>query len=145
MVLVAKDIMDPDVLTVEESTDALACARTMAGRHKGYAVLTRAGALSGIVTEWDFLSKVVAAERDPAGIPIREIATAVVDSVAPDTPTDEVVSMMASKGVRRMVVRDGDRVVGVVTARNVLSMFRPYVDQLSAEIASYQSPANPLG
>jgi hypothetical protein len=29
MVLVAKDIMDPDVLTIDEATDALTCAKTM--------------------------------------------------------------------------------------------------------------------
>jgi CBS domain-containing protein len=145
MLQVAKDIMEPEVLTVDEATDALSCARTMAGRHKGYAVLVRAGAIAGIVTEWDFLSKVVAAGRDPSQLAVREIATAVVDSCAPDTPIDVVVSTMAEKGIRRMVVRSGDRVLGVITARNVLSVFRAYVDKLSADIASYQSQGTPLG
>ena len=67
MVLVAKDIMDPDVLTVDEAADALTCARAMAARHKGYAVLTRQGGIAGIVTEWDFLAKVVAEQRDGGG------------------------------------------------------------------------------
>jgi signal-transduction protein with cAMP-binding, CBS, and nucleotidyltransferase domain len=145
MVLQAKDIMDADVLTVDENVDALACARTMAERHKGYAILVRAGAIAGIVTEWDFLSKIVAPSRDPAQVAVREIATGVVDSCAPNTPTDVVVSTMAQKGIRRMVVRSGDRVLGVITARDVLSKFRTYVDQLSAEIASNQSQASPLG
>ncbi len=145
MVLVAKDIMDPNVLTVDENVDALSCARTMAERHKGYAVLVREAAIAGIVTEWDFLSKIVAAARDPSKVPVREIATAVVDSCAPNTPTDVVVSTMAEKGIRRMVVRSGDRVLGVITARDVLSTFRAYVDQISAEIAANQSQASPLG
>jgi CBS domain-containing protein len=145
MVLVAKDIMDPDVLTVDEDTDALTCARTMAARHKGYAILVRRGAIAGIVTEWDFLAKVVAEAHDPAGVKVHEIATPVVDSCAPDTPTDVVVATMAEKGIRRMVVRSGDRVLGVITARNVLATFRAYVDKLTTEIASYQSASTPLG
>ena len=145
MVLQAKDIMDANVLTVDENVDALTCARTMAERHKGYAILVRAGAIAGIVTEWDYLSKIVAPSRDPTRVAVREIATGVVDSCAPNTPTDVVVSTMAQKGIRRMVVRSGDRVLGVITARDVLSKFRTYVDQLSAEIASNQSQASPLG
>jgi signal-transduction protein with cAMP-binding, CBS, and nucleotidyltransferase domain len=145
MVLVAKDIMDPNVLTVDESLDALSCARTMAERHKGYAVLVRGGAIAGIVTEWDFLAKVVAPARDAAKVPIKEISTAVVDSCGPNTPTDVVVATMAEKGIRRMIVRSGDHVLGVITARDVLSTFRAYVDKLSSEIASFQSQASPLG
>jgi CBS domain-containing protein len=145
MVLVAKDIMDPDVLTIDEATDALTCAKTMTSRHKGYAVLTRAGAVAGIVTEWDFLSKVVAAARDPATVPVQEISTKVVDACAPETPTDVVVATMAEKGIRRMIVLADRRVVGVITSRNVLSTFRAYVDKLSAEIAAYQSPGTMLG
>jgi CBS domain-containing protein len=146
MVLLAKDIMEKVVLTVDEGADALTCARTMAAQHKGYAVLTRpAGTIAGIVTEWDYLSKVVAPGLDPARVPVREIATAVVDSCAPDTPTDVVVTTMAEKGVRRMVVRTGDQVLGIITARTVLRMFREYVDKVSSEIAGFESNATPLG
>ncbi|MGC2360324.1 MAG: CBS domain-containing protein [Thermoplasmata archaeon] len=146
MVLLARDIMEKTVLTVDEGTDALTCARTMAQQHKGYAVLTRApGTISGIVTEWDYLSKIVAPGLDPSKVGVREIATTVVDSCAPDTPTDVVVTTMAEKGIRRMVVRSGDRVLGIITARNVLRMFREYVDKVSSEIAGYQASQTTLG
>jgi signal-transduction protein with cAMP-binding, CBS, and nucleotidyltransferase domain len=146
MVLLAKDIMEKTVLTVDESLDALTCARTMAQQHKGYAVLVRPpGTIAGIVTEWDYLSKIVAPGRDPATVPVREIATAVVDSCPPDTPTDVVVATMSEKGVRRMVVRTGDQVLGIITARTVLRMFREYVDKVSSEIAGFQPTSTTLG
>ncbi len=145
MVLLAKDIMDTAVLTVDEGADALACAQKMTSAHKGYAVLTRGDAIAGIVTEWDFLAKIVAPARDPARIPVREIATATVDSCTPDTPTDAVVQTMAERGIRRIVVRSGDHVLGVITSRDVLRMFRAYVDKVSSEIAGYQTSATPLG
>ena len=137
--------MDPSVLTVDVEVDALTCARTMAERHKGYAVLLREGAIAGIVTEWDFLAKIVAPGLDAARTPVRAIMTASVDSCSPDTPTDEVIATMAERGIRRMVICAGGRVLGVITSRNVLQMFREYVDRLSSEIASYQSQASPLG
>ncbi len=146
MVLVARDIMEKAVLTVDESTDALTCARTMAEQHKGYAVLVRPPAmLSGIVTEWDYLAKVVAPGRDASKIGVREIASTSVDSCPPETPTDVVVATMAEKGIRRMVVRSGDQVLGIITSRTVLRMFREYVDKVSSEIAGYQTTPSTLG
>ncbi|MGA8542503.1 MAG: CBS domain-containing protein [Thermoplasmata archaeon] len=146
MVLVAKDIMEKAVLTVNEGVDALTCARTMVQQHKGYAVLTRdPGTIAGIVTEWDYLAKIVAPGIDPKQIAVREIATNVVDSCGPETPTDEVIATMSEKGIRRMIVRSNDQVLGIITARTVLKMFREYVDKVSSDIAGYQASTTTLG
>ncbi|MCI4330997.1 MAG: CBS domain-containing protein [Thermoplasmata archaeon] len=146
MALLAKDIMDPAVLTVDEEIDALSCARTMVERRKGYAVLVRGGTtITGIVTEWDYLEKVVAPGADPAKVRMREIGTKVIHSCSPDTPTDEVVARMANLGIRRMIVRSGEKVVGIITVRNVLANFREYIDRLSASIAGNQPSAGTLG
>lgn len=147
MVQRAKDIMDTALLTLDENTDALAGARAMVARRKGYAIVTRGGpnAIVGIVTEWDFLEKIVAGGADPSSVPLRDLASPTVYACSPDTPTHEVVARMATLGVRRMVVRTDDRVLGVITARDVLAIFRPYIDKLSSEIAGYQSNLTPLG
>jgi CBS domain-containing protein len=146
MVLLARDIMEAQVLTVPTHLDALSCARTMSAQHKGYAVvLSPTGGVAGIVTEWDFLDKVVAAGRDPAGVTVGELASPVVRSCPPETPAEDVVAAMAAEGVRRMVVRSGDQVVGIITSRDVLVMFRKYVDKLSSQIAGYHSDPPPLG
>jgi CBS domain-containing protein len=147
MVLRAKDIMDTSFLTVDEDVVALECAQRMVERRKGYAVVTRGGTTkaSGIVTEWDFLEKVVAPGIDPTQRRVRDLASTTVHSCSPDTPTDEVVTAMSNLGVRRMVVRTDDRVVGVITAKNVIAIFREYVDKLTSEIAGFQSTQTPLG
>lgn len=143
----AKDIMDTSVLTVDEEMGALTCAQTMVERRKGYAVVTRgvAAKVAGIVTEWDFLEKIVAPGIDPTRSRVKDLASLTVHSCSPDTPTDEVVTMMANLGIRRIVVRTDDRVVGVITAKNVLAIFRQYIDKLTSEIAGFQSTQTPLG
>jgi signal-transduction protein with cAMP-binding, CBS, and nucleotidyltransferase domain len=147
MVLRAQDIMDTSILTVDSESDALSCAQSMVERRKGYAILTQGATkkVTGIVTEWDYLRRIVAAGVDPSRTPVREIASAIVHAVPPETPTDEVVAKMADLGIRRMVVQKGEEVVGVITSRNVLATFRQYVDRLSSEIAGYQSNQTPLG
>jgi len=147
MVLLAKDIMDASILSMDDETDALTCARAMVAQRKGYSIVTHGGprSIAGIVTEWDFLEKVLAAGKDPAQVRLKELASSNLQSCSPDTPTDEVVNTMARLGVRRLVVRTGDQVVGVITTRNILATFRQYVDKLSSQIAGYQSSTTPLG
>ncbi len=145
MVLRARDIMDPNVVAVDGAQDVRSCARLLAERHKGYAIVRDGDAVVGIVTEWDFLAKVLAVGVDPASIAVRQIATPTVRSCAPETPAEDVIQTMAAEGIRRIVVRDGARVVGIVTSRDVLAMFRQYVDKLSRQIAGYHSDPAPLG
>jgi signal-transduction protein with cAMP-binding, CBS, and nucleotidyltransferase domain len=147
MVLLAKDIMDPSFLTVDEELVAQECAQRMVERRKGYAVVTRQGTTktAGIVTEWDFLEKIVAPGIDPTQRRVKDLASTNLRTCAPDTPTDEVVNTMSTLGIRRMIVRTDDQVVGVITAKNVIASFRQYIDKLTNEIASFQSTQTPLG
>jgi len=146
MVLTARDIMDPHVVTVPGELDVRSCARLLTERHKGYAVvLGPKNELAGIVTEWDFLAKVIAAATDPAALRVREIATPIVRSCAPEAPAEDVVELMVKEGIRRIVVQAGNQVVGIITSRDVLVMFRQYVDKLSRQIAGYHSDPTPLG
>ena len=147
MVLQAKDIMDTSFLSMDEATDALACAQRMVRERKGYVVVVRGGEsqVAGIVTEWDFVEKVIAPGVDPRNLRLMDLASPTVYACRPETPTDEVVAIMSKHGVRRLVVRTDDRVLGIITAKNVLAIFRQYIDKLSAEIAGYQSTQTPLG
>jgi CBS domain-containing protein len=146
MVLTARDIMDPEVVTIDGERDVRACAQLLSERHKGYAVvLGPQHEVAGIVTEWDFLAKVLASGADPNRVRVREIATSIVRSCPPETPAEDVVELMAKEGIRRMVVRSGSQVVGIITSRDVLAMFRQYVDKLSSQIAGYHSDPTPLG
>ncbi|MGA8664636.1 MAG: CBS domain-containing protein [Thermoplasmata archaeon] len=146
MVLTARDIMDTQVVTVDGDQDVQSCSRLLTERRKGYAVVLGAQQqLAGIVTEWDFLSKVIAVGADAKSLHVREIATPIVRSCTPETPAEDVVELMVKEGIRRIVVLSGAKVVGIITSRDVLVMFRQYVDKLSAQIAGYHSDPAPLG
>ena len=54
------------------------------------------------------------------------------------TPTHEVVERMAREGIRRMVVTQKGRVVGMITSKDVINAFKPYIDRLSADISGFQ-------
>ncbi|MGI0139719.1 MAG: CBS domain-containing protein [Thermoplasmata archaeon] len=146
MALRAKDFMNPAVLTVDAGADALSCARLMVDHRQGYAVVTGGESpISGIVTEWDLLEKVLGAGRAPSEVRVAEIATSPVVACDVDAPMDELVARMVEHGIRRLVVTKGEHVVGVITSKSILGMFRKYVDQISADIACYQSSEPGVG
>ena|SRR5579859_2239998 len=130
--------MQADVLTADPAMSVFDCARRMVDAHQGYAILLTDGRMQGIVTEWDFLAKVVARGADPATTPVGSLASSPVASCDAETPTHEVVERMAREGIRRMVVTQGGRVLGMITARDVIRAFKPYVDRISADISGFQ-------
>ena len=138
MVVKAREIMHTDLMTADPATTAFVCAQRMVEARHGYVVLLHDGRLEGIVTEWDFLAKVVARGTDPATIPISSLASAPVHTCDADTPTDQVVQRMAQEGIRRMVVTQGGHVVGMITAKEVIKVFKPYIDKISADISRLQ-------
>jgi CBS domain-containing protein len=140
MVLYAKDIVEPDFLTLEAVTTALDAAKLMAEKKHGFALVSVNGKLSGMVTEWDYLSKVVAKDRSPANVVLREIMSDTLVTVQGNEGIDSVTKLMADKGIRRIVVMDKEKILGVITSKTILKRLEDYVNRVSSQIARLQSP-----
>jgi len=141
MVLVAKDIVEKDFLSLPRNTTALEAARQMKAKSHGFVIIAAAGGSpEGIVTEWDYLAKIVAEARDPAKIRLSEIMSGELVAVDANEGLDQVAQVMAKKGIRRVLVIKDHKVLGVITAKTMLSRLKEYVDRVSSQIARLQSP-----
>ncbi|WP_229657501.1 CBS domain-containing protein [Thermogymnomonas acidicola] len=116
---------------------ALEAAKIMANDHVGFAIVHQNGELKGIVTEWDYVSKVVAKELDPSKVKLSEIMTQGVISATPDTPTDKITQIMSANNIRRLPIVENGKLVGVITSRDILRIFRDYMDNLSEIISRF--------
>ena len=103
-------------------------------------VMNNQGQPRGIVTEWDVLSKVVAEAKDPRSVKLEELMTKDLITIKPNMGIDELSLFMSTKGIRRVLVVQDEKVLGVITARTVLARLRDYVDGVSAQIARFTSP-----
>jgi signal-transduction protein with cAMP-binding, CBS, and nucleotidyltransferase domain len=139
VVLKARDIMTKDFIILDASTDCLSAAKRMAEHHKGFVIVSRQGKPAGIVTEWDFLEKIVAAEVDSRSVKLESVMSDPLVYCDMETPTEEAIQLMVEKGVRRLLVREGENVVGVITSRTVLEIFKRYVDEITALVARFSS------
>ncbi len=141
MVLVAKDIIEKEFLSLSRENTALEAARQMKAKRHGFAIIASlTGSPEGIVTEWDYLSKIVAEGKDPSHVRLGDIMTSDLVSVDANVGLDQVAELMARKGIRRVLVLKDKRVIGVITASSMLSRLKEYVDQVSSTIARLQSP-----
>jgi len=140
MVLYAKDIVEPDFITLGGETTALDAAKLMAEKKHGFALVAIEGKLTGMVTEWDYLSKIVAKDRNPASVMLREIMSDTLFTVQGNEGIDSVSKLMADKGIRRIVVMDKEKILGVITSKTILQRLEDYVNRVSSQIARLQSP-----
>jgi CBS domain-containing protein len=68
----------------------------------------------GIITDRDIVVRIVAQGKDPSRLTVGEIATENPHYVRPDDDLDEALALMASAKVRRLLVTDDDRLVGIL-------------------------------
>jgi CBS domain-containing protein len=140
MVLYAKDIVETDVIFLAPETNALEGARKMKEKKHGFLITVKDGKPTGIVTEWDYLAKVVAEERDPKSVLLKEIMSENLVTVQGNQGIDIVSNLMAQKGIRRILVMDQDKLIGVITSKTILARLGEYVNKVSSQIARLQSP-----
>ncbi|WP_019816213.1 CBS domain-containing protein [Saccharomonospora saliphila] len=115
-----RDIMTQDPHCAETSMSVSEAARMMASAGVGaLPVRGEDGELKGVLTDRDIVVKVLAEGKDPVAVHVGEVARSEVFSVAPDADVDSALRTMAGHRVRRLVVLDGDRLVGIVSQADV--------------------------
>ncbi len=82
------------------------------------------GKLVGILSEFDCMKVLVASsfhqEGMPAMRPVSELMSTDLHSVTPDTDLYSIAHIFTTKRIRRVPVVDGDRLVGLISRRDVM-------------------------
>lgn len=103
------------------STVAFAIQGLIAGK-VGCCLVTRLdGAVTGIVSERDILTKVVGRGIDPARVKVDEVMTPNPESLSPEDPIGFAMNRMAIGGFRHVPIVDARRKpVGILSVRTIL-------------------------
>ncbi len=140
MVLYARDIVEKEFLTISGSSTVFEGAKAMKNSSHGFAVVGTAAQPQGIVTEWDILSKVVAEGWDPQKVTMAEVMTQELLSIDASAPLSSVAQLMTERGVRRLLVKYWNQVIGFITAKTMMARMNDYVDKVSTQISRLQAP-----
>lgn len=111
-------IMSTKVVTVK-ATDKVGKALQKMVRHKiGSIVVAEKGKPVGILTERDVSTR-VARGQNVRGMVIRNIMSKPLVTIGSSAEVWEAVEQMVRKGIRQLPVIEGDKLVGIVTERDV--------------------------
>jgi len=115
-----RDCMSENVVTITPEESAALAARLMTRHNLGVlAVCDYHGKLQGVVTDRDIITRCVAVDQDPSRVPVADIMSAQVETIAPEENAQAATERMARKQVRRLPVQEHGRLVGMVSLGDV--------------------------
>ncbi len=117
------EVMQHDPVTVDPTDQLVAAAVEVSTRAIGCLPVVEDEKLVGIVSEMDLIRMLASPESETSvwdeAPTVRTIASFPVSGVSPEITHTEIDSLMQAKGIRHVPVMDGDRLVGMVSDRDM--------------------------
>ena len=117
--LLVAEVMTPEVVTIEPSASIADAAKRMIQQEKGPLPVVEGDRPVGMVTDRDIIARVVAEERDPGSLTVGDIATPELVTIGPDQDVDEAALLMEEHQLDRVLVVEGERVVGIISEADI--------------------------
>jgi CBS domain-containing protein len=108
------------IITIDEDASVTDASKAMVENNRGSVVVTRKGQAVGILTERDVLKRVVAKSMDPASTKAKQVMTPSPFTIDKSTPLGEAIDLMNRKNLRRMLVTENGKIVGIFTLRDIV-------------------------
>jgi CBS domain-containing protein len=113
-----RDVMTPNPRTLDPNATVQDAARLMRDEDTGVVPLVENGRPVGLVTDRDIVVRAVA-DGSSLDRPVRELATDDLVTAEPDMSTREAAELMGEHQVRRLLVCEGQRLVGVASIGDI--------------------------
>ena len=122
-----RDIMCKDVITIEENKNAVDAAKIISDNDISFLVIMSDGLPIGVLSEKDFVRKISAENKLASDVPISEIMSYKFRWVEPTTSIEDAIQKMLNNNIRRLLVLDDGKLIGVITQTDLVEYLR---DQL---------------
>jgi CBS domain-containing protein len=114
-----EDVMSTNVVTIPPEASMAEAARFMGANRIGSLIVEVDGTPEGIVTERDLLSKVLAKDKNPRNVKVKDVMSSPLITVEPTATIKEAAqTMIAQKG--RLAVFQREKLVGIITAGDLV-------------------------
>jgi CBS domain-containing protein len=111
-----RDVMTQNPVTLPVTAPVAEAARLMRDEDIGDVLAAdEQGRLVGIVTDRDIVIRAIADGGDCESVDLGRVCTQNVVTVSPDDDVDEAIELMEEKAIRRVVVVEDGKPVGIVT------------------------------
>lgn len=115
------DIMTKKVITIGDRETVTDAAIKMSQHNIGCLVVLEDNVPKGLITERDIIKRAVAADKEyPKRIRVSEIMSTPLISIDPFESIEKAAEMMNTMGIKRLGIVDDNKLVGVVTATDII-------------------------
>jgi len=119
-----RDIMQKNVITIQEDKSALDAAKLISEKDISFLVIVKDGKPIGVITEKDFVRKIAAQDKQASLIPLSKIMSYKFRWVEPSTEIEDAVQKMLNHNIRRLIVLEDGKLVGVITQTDLTDFLR---------------------
>ena len=122
------DVMTKSVISVDASMTVNGAAKMMEDAKVGAVIIMENNTPVGIVTDRDFAVKIVA-HAYAITTPVKQIMSSPLFSINPDESVRTAADLMHDRGIRKLPVIDGENVVGIITATDIVNLLAVCVEE----------------
>lgn len=133
-----KEAMNTDVKTTSPDASAYEVAKTLQAEKIGCLIIVEKGQPVGIVSERDICCRVVAANKVPKKTKVKEIMSSPLVTTGPKETITDASELMVRKNIRRLPVMENGKLVGIITAKNILQI-SPKMIEILKEVSRINS------
>ena len=130
--------MTREVISVDENSTVKEAVEIMNEFQIGSLLVLQKGKAIGIVTERDFLRRVIVGAKDVMNIKMKEIMTTPLVIVAPDMDLDQAVRLMFKKKIKKLAVVDANKLIGIVTLTDI-ARYQPRMIKMLKKLTTGQA------
>jgi len=116
-----KDVIKKNVISIDSSMTVKDAAIMMADANVGCVVITRGNAPIGILTERDFVKRIVSEDRD-LSTPLADVMSFPLITVDSEDTVWEAAEIMKRNKIHKVPVEDQGKLVGIITATDIVKI-----------------------
>ena len=119
-----RDIMQRNVITIEHNKSALDAAKMLKENEISFLVIQKDQNPIGLVTERDIVQKIAAQDIKSSEISISQLMSKNFRWVVPEEDIEVAIQKMLNNSIRRLLVLDNEKLVGVITQTDLAAFLR---------------------
>ena len=119
-----REIMEKNVITIEHDKTALDAACLISEKDVSFLVIMKDGKPIGVLSESDFVKRLAADNKTASDVIVSEIMSSKFRWVEPETELEDAIQKMLNNNIRRLIILDDNKLVGVITQTDLTGFLR---------------------
>jgi len=119
-----RDIMEKNVITLQYDKSALDASIMLKEKEISFLVIQKEGNPIGLVTERDIVRKIAAEDKKSSDVLIEDLMSKNFKWVKSEDSIEDAIQKMLNNNIRRLLVLDNDKLVGVITQTDLSAFLR---------------------